>query len=121
MRCQLPRLEERSGLCLIVIELCVVSAREAVVDLFSLALAVIGILLTVVLSDPIIRFVLFCMSKIKRRRWSARQYRAGKVWNLRHFGYEEWNFEGVVDNQGNVRLAFDARIINLSNQLLDSL
>jgi hypothetical protein len=91
------------------------------VELLSLFLGILGIILTILLSEPILRLIRKGMSNVERRKWSARQYRLGNVYNRRHFGFENWHVDAVVDRDGSISYTFEARIINLGDQILKSL
>jgi len=90
-------------------------------EAIGLALAVFGIVLTIALSEPILKAISKYMSDIQRRRWSSSRYRKGQLENRRHFGYEDWSVNLCVNDDGDTVQEFDAKIVNLSPQLLETL
>jgi hypothetical protein len=90
-------------------------------ELASFIIAVVGIALTIILSDPAIRLIRLAIFSVRKRIWSAQQYREGLLRNRRHFGYEDWTVKILVDRFGSTKQEFDARIINLSNEFLRTL
>lgn len=90
-------------------------------ELASLLLGILGILLTLVLSDPAVRALLNLVADYKRRVWSASAYRKGRLESRRHFGYDQWSVRLVVNDDGDTKQHFAARVVNLSQQLVDVL
>jgi hypothetical protein len=85
--------------------------REARVEIIGVVLAVVGIVLTVLLSGPIL--ILMGKAKAQIQQWTIdRQVDRRCIKELREYAYEEWHQAINVDSAGNARHNINARLIN---------
>jgi hypothetical protein len=83
-------------------------------------LGVVGILITIILSDPVIRWYRRWKEDQERERWSADlQVDEAQIPELKHYAYEYWEQEITVDSSGNAEHRVAARIINIGDKLLE--
>ncbi len=90
-------------------------------DKLSLFFALLGIALTIIFSDVFISLTKRIVTEIAKRIWSAREYRRGSIYAVRHFGFEDWSVKVVVNDAGDTDHHFSGTIVNLGRELLRTL
>lgn len=85
----------------------------------ELILAIIGIVLTMALSGPVLAwFLRLRYDRRSRQRWSADLQVEGGVINKReHYAFEFWDERIEVDTEGGANHSVDARIVNIGATL----
>lgn len=85
----------------------------------DLLLAVLGLILTVLLSGPTVKAVQRRRRRRRTRlRWSADAQVRGAIAQLSHYGFEFWRQVIEVDSAGNATHSVDARLLNLHDRLI---
>lgn len=88
--------------------------------IIGIILSTVGIVITVALSDPAIKWFRHRKEKRKRQKWSVDLHvDEGQVQKLKHYAYEFWQQEINVDADGNADHRVDACIINIGDKLLE--
>lgn len=80
----------------------------------ELFLSLLGIALALVFSPPALRGIKKGMDALERLRWSGAQYRLGILQDKRHIGFDEWQCDFSIDDDGNCTQTYRVRLINLS-------
>ena len=85
-------------------------------------LAIAGIVITILLSEPAIKWLRLRREERRRERWSADlQVDEAQIRELKHYAYECWQQEIAVDAEGNADHRVEARIVNIGDKLLERL
>lgn len=89
----------------------------------ELVLALLGILLTIALSGPVISVAARTYrDRRQRRRWSADlQVERGAIPKLENYAYERWHQVIRVDDAGNAVHSVEAKLVNIGQRLLESI
>ncbi len=88
--------------------------------IIGIVLGIVGIIATIMLSDPVIRWFRHRKEDRKRHKWSADLHvDEALIQRHKHYAYEYWQQEIIVDTDGNADHRVDARIVNIGDKLLE--
>ena len=88
----------------------------------GIILGIVGIIATIILSEPVIKWFQHRKEDRKRQKWSADLHvDKALIQRFKHYAFEYWQQEITVDANGNADHHVDARIVNIGDKLIEQL